>query len=140
MRCAKVDRHNLLYRMGRALTNALPSPKAPQEGLRGRTKRKCFPKGGACDIMISENRWNSPKSEKRRKKLLLEKTVLKFIQTKFRGRIGDAVMPAISALGNAGAVWLLLGAAYVCVPEGRRLGAGAFCGTCSGAFFVQCLA
>ena len=43
--------------------------------------------------MISENRWNSPKSEKRRKKLLLEKTVVKFIQTKFRGRIGDAVMP-----------------------------------------------
>ena len=58
--------------------------------------------------------------------MLLEKTVLKFIQTKFRGRIGDAVMPAISALGNAGAVWLLLGAAYVCVPEGRRLGAALF--------------
>ena len=58
--------------------------------------------------------------------MLLEKTVLKFIQTKFRGRIGDAVMPAISALGNAGAVWLLLGAAYVCVPERRRLGAALF--------------
>ena len=72
--------------------------------------------------------------------MLLEKTVLKFIQTKFRGRIGDAVMPAISALGNAGAVWLLLGAAYVCVPEGRRLGAALFAALALELFFVQCLA
>ena len=35
-------------------------------------------------------------------------------------------MPAISALGNAGAIWLLLGAIYMLVPGGRRMGAAIF--------------
>ncbi len=43
MRCAKVDRHNLLYRMGRALTNALPSPRPPRRAA-GADKKKMFPK------------------------------------------------------------------------------------------------
>lgn len=46
MRCAKVDRHNLLYRMGRVLTNALPSPRPPKKGCGGGQKENVSQKVG----------------------------------------------------------------------------------------------
>lgn len=53
----------------------------------------------------------------------IEFSILDFIQTHLRSGAGDTTMVFITTLGNAGAVWLLLGGALLAVPKTRRIGA-----------------
>ncbi len=48
--------------------------------------------------------------------------VLDFIQS-IRTPFGDAVMPAISIIGNGGFIWIVLGAVLLLYPKTRRVGA-----------------
>lgn len=47
--------------------------------------------------------------------------ILDFIQS-IRTPFGDAVMPAISILGNGGFIWVVLGAVLLIIPQTRRVG------------------
>ena len=52
----------------------------------------------------------------------LETSVLQWIQTNMRSAIGDFIMPFISAVGNAGAIWIAAGVGYLFAPKHRRMG------------------
>ncbi len=53
--------------------------------------------------------------------LELEFRILDFIQS-IRTPLGDAVMPLISAFGNAGIVWILLACILLALPKTRKSG------------------
>lgn len=53
----------------------------------------------------------------------IDNAILDFIQQHLRSSFGDAVMPVITALGNAGIIWLLLGGGLLCFRKTRRIGA-----------------
>ena len=48
--------------------------------------------------------------------------ILNFIQAHLRCAFLDSVMPAITALGNAGVVWIALTALMLLVPKYRKIG------------------
>ncbi|MFV0527401.1 MAG: phosphatase PAP2 family protein [Lachnospiraceae bacterium] len=52
----------------------------------------------------------------------VEFAILDFIQTHMRSGIGDVLMPAISALGNVGALWILLGVLALLSKKHRKTG------------------
>ena len=53
----------------------------------------------------------------------MELAVLDFIQELFRNPFMDSLMPAITSLGDAGFLWILLGLALLCSRKYRRTGA-----------------
>ena len=53
----------------------------------------------------------------------MELAVLDFIQELFRNPFTDSLMPAITSLGDAGFLWILLGLALLCSRKYRRTGA-----------------
>ena len=53
----------------------------------------------------------------------MELAVLDFIQELFRNPFMDSLMPAITSLGDAGFLWILLGLARLCSRKYRRTGA-----------------
>lgn len=52
----------------------------------------------------------------------LEFTILDWIQTNLRCGFLDTVMPAVSRLGNAGLIWIVLTLILLAVPKTRRTG------------------
>ena len=56
--------------------------------------------------------------------LSYEFAILDWIQANMRNPIMDLLMPAITALGNSGLIWLLLAGVLLLTPQGRRGGAG----------------
>ena len=64
----------------------------------------------------------------------MDMTILNFIQNHLRSTVGDHLFPVITALGNAGLVWLALAA----VPsENEKAGAGRDGGACPGGDSLQ---
>mgnify|MGYP000816720386 CR=1 FL=1 len=53
----------------------------------------------------------------------MELAVLDFIQELFRNPFMDSLMPAVTSLGDAGFLWILLGLALLCSRKYRRTGA-----------------
>ena len=53
----------------------------------------------------------------------MELAVLDFIQEFFRNPFMDSLMPAVTSLGDAGFLWILLGLALLCSRKYRRTGA-----------------
>ncbi len=49
-------------------------------------------------------------------------TVMAFLQDHCHNRLTDALFPVITYLGEAGAVWLILALAFLCVKKYRRYG------------------
>ncbi len=56
-----------------------------------------------------------------------ELSVLDWVQTHLRSAFGDAIMPAVSALGNAGVVWIVLALGLLLWRRTRRTGAALAC-------------
>ncbi len=54
--------------------------------------------------------------------LTLDFAILDAIQAHLRCAFLDTLMPAISALGNAGIFWILLALTFLCIPKFRRAG------------------
>ena len=52
----------------------------------------------------------------------MDMTILNFIQNHLRSTVGDHLFPVITALGNAGLVWLALAAVLLILPRTRKLG------------------
>ena len=52
----------------------------------------------------------------------IEIQILDWIQN-FRSPAGDILMSAITSLGNAGVVWILLSAVLLIIPQTRKTGA-----------------
>ena len=52
----------------------------------------------------------------------MDMAVLNFIQNHLRNTVGDHLFPVITALGNAGLVWLVLAAVLLILPRTRKLG------------------
>ena len=46
----------------------------------------------------------------------MDMTILNFIQNHLRSTVGDHLFPVITALGNAGLVWLALAAVLLILP------------------------
>jgi undecaprenyl-diphosphatase len=51
----------------------------------------------------------------------MELKILDFIQT-LRTPVGDAVIPYITRLGDAGVIWVLLTVVFLCLPKKRKTG------------------
>ena len=51
-----------------------------------------------------------------------DNSLLDLIQTNLRSGVLDAVMPVISALGNAGAVWIAAAIVFICQKKYRTVG------------------
>lgn len=51
----------------------------------------------------------------------IEFRILDFIQS-IRTPLGDAVMPIVSAFGNAGTIWILLAVVLLAIPKTRKSG------------------
>lgn len=49
--------------------------------------------------------------------------ILDWIQATFRSDIGDVIVPILTSLGNAGAVWLILAGVLLIKPSTRKTGA-----------------
>ena len=60
--------------------------------------------------------------------LSFEFAVLDRIQADLKGPVMDLLMPAVSALGSGGLVWLLLAGLLLLLPKHRRLGAAVLAG------------
>ena len=54
---------------------------------------------------------------------MYKRQVLDFIQELFRNPFMDSLMPAVTSLGDAGFLWILLGLALLCSRKYRRTGA-----------------
>lgn len=54
--------------------------------------------------------------------LYLDFSILNFIQTHMRTAFGDKIMPIITALGNAGVVWIILAIVLCMIPKYRKNG------------------
>ena len=52
----------------------------------------------------------------------MDMAILNFIQNHLRSTVGDHLFPAITALGNAGLVWLVLAVVLLILPRTRKLG------------------
>lgn len=52
----------------------------------------------------------------------LEFTILDFIQNYLRSPVGDILMPMITALGNGGILWIILGVALLVQKKHRKTG------------------
>lgn len=52
----------------------------------------------------------------------LDFSILDFLQAHFRCGFLDAVMPLISALGDAGMIWIVLAVVLLAIPKTRRFG------------------
>ena len=52
----------------------------------------------------------------------MDMTILNFIQNHLRSTVGDHLFPVITALGNAGLVWLALAVVLLILPRTRKLG------------------
>ncbi len=61
--------------------------------------------------------------------MTMEFQILDAIQ-RIRTPVGDVLMPAISALGNAGILWIILAAALLMTRRTRRAGAVLACALC----------
>lgn len=53
----------------------------------------------------------------------MELAILDKLQEWMQCSFLDAVMPAVTALGNYGMIWIVLAALLLCIPKTRRLGA-----------------
>lgn len=53
---------------------------------------------------------------------LFDSAIMSFLQTHLRTAVGDAIFPIITYLGEAGAVWLLLAAFFLCRKSSRLCG------------------
>lgn len=62
------------------------------------------------------------------KLLSFEFAFLDWIQENLRGPFLDAVMPAVTSLGNGGMIWLALGVILLILPKYRRVGASVLVG------------
>ena len=60
--------------------------------------------------------------------LSYEFAILDWIQANMRNPIMDLLMPAITALGNSGLIWLLLAGVLLLTPKHRRAGAAVLAG------------
>ena len=60
--------------------------------------------------------------------LSYEFAILDWIQANMRNPIMDLLMPAITALGNSGLIWLLLAGILLLTPKHRRAGAAVLAG------------
>ncbi|MGN1015131.1 MAG: phosphatase PAP2 family protein [Butyricicoccus sp.] len=58
--------------------------------------------------------------------MTLEIQILDAIQS-IRTPLGDVLMPAVSALGNSGAIWIVLTLVLLVCPKTRRMGAAMAC-------------
>ncbi len=52
----------------------------------------------------------------------MEFSILDFIQNTFSCGFMDAIMPAVSFLGNAGWIWILAGVSMAIIPKTRKIG------------------
>ena len=60
--------------------------------------------------------------------LSFELSMLDWIQTNLRNPIMDQLMPAITALGNSGLIWIVLAGVLILVPKCRKAGGAVLAG------------
>ena len=60
--------------------------------------------------------------------LSFEFSILDWIQSNLRNPILDQLMPAITALGNSGLIWILLSGILLLMPKYRKTGAAVLAG------------
>ena len=60
--------------------------------------------------------------------LSMESSILDWIQTNLRTPVLDLLMPAITALGNGGLIWIVLAAGLRLMPGHRKAGAAVLAG------------
>lgn len=60
--------------------------------------------------------------------LSMESSILDWIQTNLRTPVLDLLMPAITALGNGGLIWIVLAAGLLLMPGHRKAGAAVLVG------------
>mgnify|MGYP003311756819 CR=1 FL=1 len=65
--------------------------------------------------------------------------LLEMIHDIFESRFTDFIMPRITALGNAGIIWIILAAVLLCIPRYRRCGAVLAAGLLAGLVFGNLL-
>ena len=65
--------------------------------------------------------------------------LLEMIHGIFESRFTDFIMPRITALGNAGIIWIILAAVLLCIPRYRRCGAVLAAGLLAGLVFGNLL-
>ena len=58
----------------------------------------------------------------------MESSILDWIQTNLRTPVLDLLMPAITALGNGGLIWIVLAAGLLLMPGHRKAGAAVLAG------------
>ena len=65
--------------------------------------------------------------------------LLEMIHDIFESRFTDFIMPRITALGNAGIIWIILAAVLLCIPRYRRCGEVLAAGLLAGLVFGNLL-
>ena len=60
--------------------------------------------------------------------LSFEFTILDWIQANLRNPIMDLLMPAVTALGNSGLIWIILAGILILTPKHRKNGAAVMAG------------
>ena len=60
--------------------------------------------------------------------LSFEFTILDWIQANLRNPIMDALMPAVTALGSSGLIWIVLAGILILIPKYRKVGTAVMAG------------
>ena len=60
--------------------------------------------------------------------LSFEFGILHWIQANLRNPIMDLLMPAITALGNSGLIWIILAGVLILMPKYRKIGVAVLTG------------
>lgn len=60
--------------------------------------------------------------------LSFEFTILDWIQANLRNPVMDALMPAVTALGSSGLIWIVLAGILILIPKYRKVGTAVMAG------------
>lgn len=78
-------------------------------------------------VCVPSNKGARPKQSKEIQVILvmlpLEFAILDWIQENLRNPVFDVWMPALTALGNGGFIWIVLSGVLLCIPKFRKTGA-----------------